>query len=215
MIKIGPTGFSHPTDISSNILWVWSRNHYRSTTRTRKLKPFHPVTREQYQLSPTRIHPQMKDRYCLTNILSNTWWTQTKRQNWTRATQEIEADRRPNLTAEPRSEPKPAWVKPVSADKENRNAWAENQTKPWWARSQNWADDFTWEAEGKIEHDVTGRWIDVGHTGTTHQGQNLRLKRKTSWPKNQARDWEETREVCSWWGKFWPGKLSGKKINQG
>jgi hypothetical protein len=81
--------------------------------------------------------------------------------------------------------------------------------------SQNRAGDFTREAEGKIEQDVIGHWIIVGNKGAMHRGQNLRLKRKKNWPKNQARDWEETREECSWQGKFWPGKLSGKKINQG
>jgi hypothetical protein len=140
---------------------------------------------------------------------------QAKQQNWTQATQEIEADQRPNLIVEPRSEPKPAWAQPVSADKENCKTWAEKRMKQWWAQSQNRAGDFTRETEGKIEQDVTGRWIVAGHKGAVHRGQNLRLKRKKSWPKNQARDWEETKEVCSWRWKFWPEKLNGKKFNQG
>jgi hypothetical protein len=47
-----------------------------------------------------------------------------------------------------------------------------------------------WETEGKIDQGVTGHWIDVGHTGAVHQGQNLRLKRKMSWLKNQVTNWE-------------------------
>jgi hypothetical protein len=40
--------------------------------RTQKTRAFDPVAQEQYRLPPARIHPQIKDRYYLTNISSNT-----------------------------------------------------------------------------------------------------------------------------------------------